>query len=116
MARIVSAARSGRTGRRTAATSGGIPSICAQPTVFCPPSARNSTRTGGSLANSLKAMPKLTRYANLGAVVVPFIAFVVAVVLLWNRSVDAIDLAILVFMYVITGFGITVGYHRLLTH
>jgi stearoyl-CoA desaturase (delta-9 desaturase) len=61
-------------------------------------------------------MSKLTKYANLGAVVVPFVAFVVAVVLLWNKSVDAIDLAILVFMYSITGLGITVGYHRLLTH
>ncbi|MEA2220058.1 MAG: hypothetical protein QOJ35_2684, partial [Solirubrobacteraceae bacterium] len=61
-------------------------------------------------------MPKLTRYANLGAVVLPFVAFLVAVVLLWNRSVDAIDIAILVLMYCITGFGITVGYHRLLTH
>jgi stearoyl-CoA desaturase (delta-9 desaturase) len=61
-------------------------------------------------------MPKLTRYANLGAVVLPFIAFLVAVVLLWNRSVDAIDIAILVLMYCVTGFGVTVGYHRLLTH
>ena len=61
-------------------------------------------------------MPKLTRYANLAAVVVPFIAFVVAVVLLWNKAVGVTDLAILVFMYCITGLGITVGYHRLLTH
>jgi stearoyl-CoA desaturase (delta-9 desaturase) len=61
-------------------------------------------------------MSKLTKYANLGAVVVPFIAFLVAVVLLWNKSVDAIDIAILVLMYIITGLGITVGYHRLLTH
>ncbi|MDX6706449.1 MAG: hypothetical protein QOK16_3429 [Solirubrobacteraceae bacterium] len=61
-------------------------------------------------------MPKLTRYANLGAVVVPFIAFLVAVVLLWNKAVGATDLAIMFVMYVITGLGITVGYHRLLTH
>jgi len=61
-------------------------------------------------------MPKLTKYANLGAVVLPFIAFVVAVVLLWNKAVGAIDLAIFFVMYVFTGLGITVGYHRLLTH
>jgi stearoyl-CoA desaturase (delta-9 desaturase) len=61
-------------------------------------------------------MPKLTRYANLGAVVIPFVAFVVAVVLLWNTAIGAIDLAIFVVMYVVTGLGITVGYHRLLTH
>ena len=113
---MVSAARSGRTGRRTAATSGGIPSICAKATHYGPDCQRNRTRTRRSLVTSLKGMPKLTRYANLGAVVLPFIAFVVAVVLLWNKSVDAIDLTILVVMYSVTGFGITVGYHRLLTH
>ena len=61
-------------------------------------------------------MPKLTKYANLGAVVIPFAAFLVAVVLLWNTAIGPIDLAIFFVMYVITGLGITVGYHRLLTH
>ncbi len=61
-------------------------------------------------------MPTLQKYANLGAVVVPFIAFIVAVVLLWNKAVGAIDLAIFFVLYVVTGLGVTVGYHRLLTH
>jgi len=61
-------------------------------------------------------MPKLTKYANLGAVVIPFVAFVVAVVLLWNKAIGPIDLAIFFVMYIVTGLGITVGYHRLLTH
>lgn len=38
-------------------------------------------------------MPTIQRYANLGAVVLPFIAFVLAIVLLWNKAVGAIDLA-----------------------
>jgi stearoyl-CoA desaturase (delta-9 desaturase) len=37
-------------------------------------------------------------------------------VLLWNRAVDAADLAILGVMYLLTAVGITVGFHRLLTH
>ena len=61
-------------------------------------------------------MTKLERYANVGAVIVPFIAFLVAIVLLWNKAVGWIDLSILFVMYCITGLGITVGYHRLLTH
>ncbi len=61
-------------------------------------------------------MPKLLRYANLGAVVIPFVAFLVAVALLWNKAVGVVDLAIMVIMYVVTGLGVTVGYHRLLTH
>jgi len=61
-------------------------------------------------------MSTLQRYANLGAVVLPFLAFVLAIILLWNKAVGAIDLAIFFVMYVVTGLGITVGYHRLLTH
>jgi stearoyl-CoA desaturase (delta-9 desaturase) len=61
-------------------------------------------------------MPTIQRYANLGAVVVPFLAFLLAVGLLWNQAVDAIDLAIMATMYLLTGLGITVGFHRMLTH
>ncbi|MEJ7797831.1 MAG: fatty acid desaturase [Solirubrobacteraceae bacterium] len=61
-------------------------------------------------------MSTLQRYANLGAVVVPFLALLLAIVLLWNRAVGVIELSIMVFMYCFTGLGITVGYHRMLTH
>jgi stearoyl-CoA desaturase (delta-9 desaturase) len=61
-------------------------------------------------------MSTIQRYANLGAVVVPFIALLLAIVLLWNRAVGAIELSIMAFMYCLTGLGITVGYHRMLTH
>jgi stearoyl-CoA desaturase (Delta-9 desaturase) len=49
-------------------------------------------------------------------VALPFLAFLVAVVLLWNRFVGWMDLVVMVALYVLTGLGITVGYHRLLTH
>jgi len=49
-------------------------------------------------------------------VVVPFIGTLVAIVMLWNRAVDLTDLILLVVMYMITAVGITVGFHRLLTH
>src|ERR1051325_1019670 len=61
-------------------------------------------------------MSTIQRYANLGAVVVPFLALLLAIVLLWNRAVGAIELSIMAFMYCLTGLGITVGYHRMLTH
>src|SRR3954451_2008208 len=56
------------------------------------------------------------KLANLGAVTLPPLAFVTGIVLLWHRVVDATDLAVLAVMYVTTAFGITLGYHRLLTH
>jgi stearoyl-CoA desaturase (delta-9 desaturase) len=61
-------------------------------------------------------MTRAERYANLVGVVVPFAGVLVAIVLFWNRAVDAADLAILAAMYLITAVGVTVGFHRLLTH
>src|ERR671914_1092291 len=58
-------------------------------------------------------MTPLEKRVNLAAVVVPFLA---AIVLLWNSAVSATDLAILAVMYVLTGLGVTVGFHRMLTH
>jgi stearoyl-CoA desaturase (delta-9 desaturase) len=61
-------------------------------------------------------MTRLERNANLAGVVVPFLGVLAAIVLLWNRAVDGTDLAILGAMYLITAVGVTVGFHRLLTH
>ena len=46
----------------------------------------------------------------------PFAATIAAIFLLWNSFVSWTDLAILAVMYLVTGFGVTVGFHRLLTH
>jgi stearoyl-CoA desaturase (Delta-9 desaturase) len=59
---------------------------------------------------------RLERTANLAGVVLPFIGTLVAIVMLWNRAVDLTDLIVLVVMYMVTAVGITVGFHRLLTH
>jgi len=61
-------------------------------------------------------MTRAHRISNLVAVVLPFIAFLLAVVLLWNEAIGWSDVAIFAFFYVFTGFGITIGYHRLFTH
>jgi len=61
-------------------------------------------------------MTRTEKTVNILAVVLPFAATIAAIPLLWNQLVSATDLAILVAMYLITAFGITIGYHRLLTH
>jgi stearoyl-CoA desaturase (delta-9 desaturase) len=61
-------------------------------------------------------MSKLERNANLVAVLLPFAAFAAAIVLLWNSLVGPTDLVVFAFMYLLTGFGVTIGYHRMLTH
>ena len=61
-------------------------------------------------------MTRAERMANLTGVIVPFAGVLAAVVLLWDRAVDVSDLGLLVVCYLVTAVGITVGYHRLLTH
>ena len=61
-------------------------------------------------------MGRLEKEINLGAVVLPFAATIAAIALLWNSVVSAADLAIAAVMYMVTAVGITVGFHRLLTH
>ncbi|HYB22285.1 MAG TPA: hypothetical protein VED41_00710, partial [Solirubrobacteraceae bacterium] len=61
-------------------------------------------------------MTRLERNVNIAAVIIPFVGVVVAAVLLWHRFLGLRDLAIFAVMYLLTAVGITVGFHRLLTH
>jgi stearoyl-CoA desaturase (delta-9 desaturase) len=61
-------------------------------------------------------MSRAQRYTNFAAVVLPFAAFIAALILLWNRAVGWTDLAIMLAMYLVSALGVTVGFHRLLTH
>jgi stearoyl-CoA desaturase (Delta-9 desaturase) len=63
-----------------------------------------------------KDLSRLEKTTNLGAVIVPFAATIAAAALLWNRLVTPTDLAIAAAMYLLTAVGVTVGFHRLLTH
>jgi stearoyl-CoA desaturase (Delta-9 desaturase) len=49
-------------------------------------------------------------------VVVPFAGLIAAIWLLWGRGVGWADLGLAVLFYLVTGFGVTVGFHRCLTH
>ncbi len=61
-------------------------------------------------------MTRFERYANVAAVVLPFLAFIAALTIFWGHGVGAADLAVMLALYLLTGFGITIGYHRLFTH
>src|SRR5436190_23226517 len=56
------------------------------------------------------------RLIVLAGVFVPLAGTLLAMILVWERLVNWRDVAILAGMYFLTGIGITVGYHRLLTH
>src|SRR5262245_6587260 len=61
-------------------------------------------------------MSNLERRVNVAAVIVPFLAVAIAVPLLWGDWVGPSDVVVFAIMYVLAGFGVTVGFHRLLTH
>ena len=60
--------------------------------------------------------PRAHKYFNLVIVIGPFVGLAVTVFLVWNTLVSWTDIVVLAVMYALAGFGITVGYHRLLSH
>ncbi|HEX7003524.1 MAG TPA: acyl-CoA desaturase [Trueperaceae bacterium] len=46
----------------------------------------------------------------------PFLGFIAALFHFWGNGIGWLDIALFVAFYLITGFGVTVGYHRLFTH
>ena len=58
-----------------------------------------------------------TQVAVTGLIVMaPFAGLAVAVAMLWGHGIGLADVLLAVGLYLITGFGVTVGFHRLLTH
>lgn len=61
-------------------------------------------------------VPMQVRMVNLIGVVLPFVGLIVAISLLWGVAFNWIYLVLLFVMYLISGLGITIGYHRYFTH
>lgn len=59
---------------------------------------------------------RLTKILTLIVVLAPFIGTVYAMYMLWEQLVTWRDVAIMVGMYIPVMLGITVGFHRMLTH
>ncbi|MFJ6701723.1 MULTISPECIES: acyl-CoA desaturase [unclassified Streptomyces] len=81
------------------------------------------TVTEGGVETPAGARPLLDAPQNAAAgvamwifVVGPLLCLVVAVPLLWGRGLSALDVGMAVVAYLVSGFGLTVGYHRLFTH
>jgi len=49
-------------------------------------------------------------------VIGPLVATLFAIRMLWMRAVNGTDISLLLSLYVLVALGITVGYHRMLTH
>ena len=62
------------------------------------------------------ANEKLDRFLTGTITAVPFIALFVVGWQLWNEALHWSDIAVFFICYTLTGFGVTVGFHRHLTH
>lgn len=65
---------------------------------------------------SARTVSRSDRALTLIGTVGPLVATLIAMVMVWERLVTWRDVAILTGMYFLTGVGITVGFHRMLTH
>ena len=69
--------------------------------------------------HDLKSLPQgdlRMRLVNLAAVLLPLAGFIAVIVLLWGDAFNWTYLGLLIGMYLVSVFGITVGFHRLFTH
>ena len=68
------------------------------------------------MADTHTGASSLERRITVVAVALPFAGFIAAIALLWGSGVTWLDLGILAVMYILVGFGVTIGFHRMLTH
>ncbi len=61
-------------------------------------------------------VPLGMRIAILLAIILPFLGLIAGICLLWGYGFRWTELGLLLAMYYLTGLGITLGFHRLLTH
>jgi stearoyl-CoA desaturase (delta-9 desaturase) len=80
------------------------------------PLIRNAPQSIPARLSQQRYIPYI-RTLNLLAVTLPFVGLVLAIALTWGRGgMHWEQLGLFVGMYLLTGLGVTVGYHRLFTH
>lgn len=80
------------------------------------PTARDETPTLRGITIVAPRALFWQRLAMVGITTLPLAGVVTAMILLWGRGVSGVDLGLFLGFYFLTGLGVTVGFHRLLTH
>ena len=81
-----------------------------------PPNANDESPTLRGITVAPPQVVFWQRVSMLILTVLPLLGVVLAIWGLWGTAVGPVDVALFLGFYVFTGFGITVGFHRLLTH
>ncbi len=61
-------------------------------------------------------LPMDQKVTNLVVILMPFVALISAAIYTWGWGIGWLEVALFFGMYIITGLGITIGYHRYFTH
>jgi len=87
------------------------------PSLTTLPPAPSPAPSPGPDPATVTSLPSVRQFVITSALVVgPLVALALVVPLLWGRAVHVSDLVMAVIFYLVTGYGISVGFHRLLTH
>ena len=79
----------------------------------CPLAASDPCQGPGAEPAGVLPSQKLVTVAIVAG---PAVALAIAVPLLWGHAVNLTDILMGIALYVVTGFGLTIGFHRLFTH
>ncbi len=69
--------------------------------------------------NAPRRFPRASRLqciVTLLVILIPFVGLVAAIASLWGWAFTWVELTVMLGMYFATGFGVTIGYHRLFAH
>jgi stearoyl-CoA desaturase (delta-9 desaturase) len=66
--------------------------------------------------HDLEPVTLTVRIVTIAAIIIPFAGFIAAAWLMWEKHFTWFYAGLLLTMYVLTAFGVTVGYHRYFTH
>ncbi len=88
-----------------------MPPIAAAPPATAPPTPKQAPKpiTSGR-------RPTTHQVLLIAFVVIPLAALIIAVPFAWGWGLNWVDVGMAIGMYVLTGLGVTVGYHRHFTH
>jgi stearoyl-CoA desaturase (delta-9 desaturase) len=76
----------------------------------------SSVREAPVAATPSRRGTQASRAVTLALIAAPAVALGITIPILWGRAVSPLDLVVAAALYLVSGFGIAVGYHRLFTH
>ncbi len=76
----------------------------------------SGTAPDAAVRPSPEPLPAGERAVTLAVILLPVVGLIAAIVYAWGRGVGWTDILLMLGLYIATGLGITIGFHRFFTH